>query len=308
MLTEKLSTPILFIIFNRPDLTQLVFNEIKKAKPLFLYITADGPRKNNKSDLENCKKTREIIKQIDWECQVKTNFSEVNLGCKLGVSSGINWFFENIDEGIILEDDCLPNQSFFFFCQELLAYYRNDQRIMQIGGANFQPVQNRNDKSYYFSKYSHIWGWASWKRAWKYYDRDIKNFPDFKKEKIISNIFTEKLMQIYWLKRFEEVYNGKIDTWDFQWQYTTLIHNGLSVIPNKNLISNIGFGVNSTHTKDKNNKLANMATYNLDIITHPDFLIENKQADDYTFYYIFNSRFSKRIFKKLKRMIKIIIK
>ena len=299
-----LTTPVLFIIFNRPDTTQLVFNEIKKAKPSKLYIAADGPRPNREDEAEKCQQSRNIIKQIDWDCEIHTLFRNQNLGCKVAVSSAIDWFFENVEEGIILEDDCLPDQSFFYFCQELLEKYRDDKRIMMISGDNFQDGIKRGDGSYYFSRIAHIWGWATWKRAWNLYDVQMKSFKSFLENGEINNIFDNKYVKAYWLKYFQNTYEGKIDTWDYQWGYTLLSQNGLSIMPNVNLISNIGF------RKDENNKYANMKTFCIDKIVHPNFILVNKEADDYTFvnHHGISFNFLCRFIKKLKREICRILK
>ena len=252
-----LTTPVLFMIFNRPDTTQKVFNAIRQAKPKQLFIAADGPREGTEGEKEKCEQARKVIEQVDWNCEVKTLFRDKNLGCKIADTFAIDWFFENVDEGIILEDDCLPSQSFFWFCQELLEYYRADTRIMMISGNNFQFGKVRGEGSYYFSKYAHLWGWATWRRAWRYYDVDMKSFEKFKIESQINNIFRIKQQQKYWTKIFQSVYDGKIDTWCYQWAYTCFINNGLCIMPNVNLVSNIGFGADSTHTKEENNIFSN---------------------------------------------------
>src|SRR5512139_3287315 len=168
----QLKTPVAFIIFNRPDTAERVFAEIAKARPPKLLVVADGPRANRSGEAEKCAATRAIIDRVDWDCEVLTNFSDTNLGCKNRVSSGIDWVFEQVPEAIILEDDCLPHPTFFRFCEELLERYRDDERIGMISGDNFQLGQKRTDASYYFSRYNHIWGWASWRRAWRHYDRE----------------------------------------------------------------------------------------------------------------------------------------
>jgi len=278
-----LKTPILFIIFNRPDTTQKVFDEIKKVKPLKIFIAADGPRNDKKNDAKNCQETRKIINQINWDCEIFTLLREQNLGCKIAVSSAISWFFQHIEKGIILEDDCLPDQSFFWYCQQLLEKYIHDERIMMISGDNFQDGIKRGEQSYYFSRLSHIWGWATWRRAWKYYDVHMKNFPEFHTQNQIKHIFDDQFAQQYWVIIFKNVYNNKIDTWDYQWTYTVFSQNGLSIMPNCNLISNIGFGQKATHVKEKSNKCANMKRYKLKILSHPAFILPDKNADNYTF-------------------------
>jgi hypothetical protein len=169
-----METPIAFFIFNRPHLTQKVFDAIRQAQPKILLVVADGSRFDRADETELCAQTRAVIKQVDWDCQVLTNFSETNLGCKRRVSSGLNWVFETVEEAIILEDDCLPHPTFFPFCETLLDYYRHDSRIMNISGENFQFGRQRTQDSYYFSRYNHCWGWASWRRAWNNYDVEMQ--------------------------------------------------------------------------------------------------------------------------------------
>ena len=243
-----LDTPVLFLIFNRPDTTEKVFNAIKQAKPKQLFISADGPRQEKPGEFEKCQAARKIVEQVDWDCDLQVLFRDNNLGCKKAVSSGINWFFEQVDEGIILEDDCLPDQSFFGFCQELLKYYRNNPKIMHISGNNFQFGRKRGNASYYFSIYNHIWGWATWKRAWQYYDVTMADFEEFKKTNQIEKITRNKDEQAYWMYFFEKVWRNEIDTWDYQNVYSMWKKQGLAILPNVNLVSNIGFTKDATHT------------------------------------------------------------
>ena len=301
-----LITPVLFMIFNRPDTTQKVFNAIRQAKPTQLFIAADGPHTDIEGEIEKCQKARQISTSVDWDCEVKTLFRDKNLGCKIAVSSAIDWFFENVEEGIILEDDCLPSQSFFWFCQELLEYYRDDTRVMHVGGVNVQFDQKREEATYYFSKYTYIWGWATWKRAWKHYDVNMKNFEKFKKEAQINNIFKIKQQQKYWTKIFQLVHEGKIDIWDYQWVYTCFINNGLCIMPNKNLVSNIGFGSGSTHTKDNTSVFSKLETQEITEIIHPNFILSDQKVDLLTSKIFFGN---KNIFERVKnKVLRIIIK
>ena len=279
MTVPRLNVPLLFLIFNRPDTTQQVFNEIRKAQPAQLFVAADGPRKNQVADYELCKKTREIIRQVDWDCRVFTRFQDENLGCRHAVSSAITWFFSNVEEGIILEDDCIPDQSFFRFCQELLEKYRDDERIMMVSGNNFQFGKRRTNYSYYFSKYFHIWGWATWKRAWNYYDVDMKSWPKIKDGRWLIDILKDKNAEKFWEKIFENTYRGTINTWDFQWVFSCWIQNGLAILPNVNLVKNIGFDGNATHTKGKN-KQANLSVNSIHFpLKNPEFVIADNDAD-----------------------------
>lgn len=278
----QIKTPILFLIFNRPDTSQQVFNEIRKAQPTQLFVAADGLRKDRPDDIENCKKTREIIQQIDWDCEVSTLFREKNLGCKIAVSSAIDWFFSNVEEGIILEDDCVPDQSFFPFCQELLERYRHDSRVMMISGDNFQFGERRTEYSYYFSRYAHIWGWATWKRAWDHYDASMKLWPVIRNGNWLDAILDDTKAIKYWTRCFDDTYSGKMNTWDYQWVFTCWIQRGLSIIPEQNLIMNIGCDQSGTH------KAGKMIFSNLPVtrtkfpLNHPLFMIRNSKADKFT--------------------------
>jgi len=299
MIDRQFSTPVLFLIFNRPDTTQQVFEQIRKVKPTKLFVAADGPRPTVTTDEEKCQQAREIIKQIDWECDLQTRFHENNVGCKIAVSSAIDWFFVHVNEGIILEDDCLPNESFFSFCKELLEFYRSDERIMHIGGTNLQNGIVRSDGSYYFSRYNHIWGWATWKRAWKYYDVAMENYPAFKNQKKIFSLLNDREMVKHWIANFDAVYYHHKNTWDHQWTYSIWCNNGLCIIPNINLVSNIGFREDATHTIEQYHAVANMKSYSLNKMHHPSFIIPHLEADRYSFRKYFYLSFFQKIMKKI---------
>lgn len=279
----EIKTPVLFLIFNRPDTTQRVFNEIRRVKPKELFVSADGPRENKPLEVEKCQATRDIVlKQVDWDCKVYTNFRDKNLGCKIAVSSGIDWFFENVEEGIVLEDDTLPHPTFFRFCEELLQRYSDDSRIMMISGDNFQFGQKRTPYSYYFSRYPHIWGWASWRRAWKYYDVEMRLWPEIRDGKWLFDILGDKKAVSYWMNIFEKVYKGEINTWDYQLTFAFWIQSGLTILPNVNLISNIGFTCDATHTRKKN-KIAGLKFEPLQFpLIHPPVILRDNKADDFT--------------------------
>ncbi len=295
-----MNTPILFLIFNRPDTTIRVFSKIKETRPAKLYIAADGPRPGKAGEIEACNKTREIAQLIDWPCEVKTLFRENNLGCKMAVSSAIDWFFEQEEEGIILEDDCMPGASFFSFCEKLLEKYRHDERIMHISGDNFQFGEKRGHASYYFSRFNHVWGWASWRRAWQHYHVHLNNFEAFRDERIMDKVFDEPTNREFWIKTFLKVKNNQVDTWDYQWTYAMWTQNGLSILPNVNLISNIGFG-SGTHTQQKKSMFADIPTVELNQLIHPLFLYPDKEADKFTMKKMYLSSFSKIISYKFSK-------
>jgi hypothetical protein len=300
---KQAETPVLFIVFNRPDTTKEVFSVIKAIKPKKFYIAADGPRVNREGESEKTELVRKICLNIDWKCDVKTLFSDRNLGCKDAVSSAITWFFENEDKGIILEDDCLPDLSFFAYCEELLEKYKNDSRIMSISGVNFQKENIAGTYSYYFSRYVHVWGWATWRRAWEHYDKEMKLWPDIKKRNILDHLLCDKREKRYWQRFFESTYRGEIDTWDYQWTFSCWMQSGLSVIPVKNLVSNIGFGANATHTKDVTPE-ADRPVSSIELpLVHPNHVIRNARADQFIQSIMFSiPNILFRVFRKLWKL------
>lgn len=281
-----LLTPVVLLIFNRPDLTEIVFEAIRQAKPKKLLIVADGPRFPD--EIEKCQKARSIVDKIDWDCQVLTKFSDINLGCGVCIGRGLDWVFSEVEEAIILEDDCLPSPSFFYFCQILLDYYRYDTRIMNISGNVFQYVPNKASYSYYFSKYPHTWGWATWRRAWKYFDIDMKTWPKFSEMKMIESFCENMYEKQYWTHIFDMTSRGAIDTWDYQWYYACWTQSGFSITPSSNLVSNLGYRSDATHTSYTDDPIAPCAGLtNFDIwdIKHPTFVVSNREADALTFDY-----------------------
>lgn len=306
----KTKSPVLFLIFNRPDVTEQVFEQIKKMQPEKLYVAADGPRKDKPKEEELCSETRSIINKIDWNCEVKTLFRDENLGCKYAVSSAINWFFENEEEGIILEDDCLPSDDFFIFCDAMLEKYRYDTRIRHIGGSNLQMGQKHGQDSYYFSNLTHVWGWASWQRAWKDYNVELTKYKDIDVESSFKMIFNDNIIAASLKYIFNKVLVNEIDTWDYQWTIANLFNNGLSIIPNVNLISNIGFREDATHTIHVDDSFSNLKTEKLLEITHPLLVLPCKTADFFTLFREHNlegktkkNKWRKKILVKINKII-----
>ena len=297
----QLKTPVAFIIFNRPETTKRVFTEIAKTRPPKLLVIADGPRADHPDDAEKCAAVRTIIDGVDWDCELLKNYSDVNLGCKHRVSSGLDWVFDTVEEAIILEDDCLPHPTFFRFCEEMLEKYRDDQRIAMISGDNFQFGRKRTEYSYYFSRYPHIWGWASWSRVWNNYDVDMKIWPEIRDGGWLKDMLGARKSVWYWKYIFENVYQGKVDTWDYQWTFACWIQSALTIIPNVNLVSNIGFGSKAMHTKAKD-KFAEMDTEPMMFpISNPGHILRDSKAD----FFVENEMFSGkslilRVINKLK--------
>lgn len=284
----RLITPVALIIFNRPDLSQIVFNAIRQAQPEQLFVIADGAR--FPEEYQKCEQARHIIQQVDWDCIVLTNYADTNLGCRQRVSSGINWVFENVEEAIILEDDCLPHPSFFRYCQQLLEHYRKDERIWCISGDNFQDGQWHGNGSYYFSNYGHCWGWASWRRAWQHYDHDLSNWQTVRDGHYLSSILDSELEIKYWCEIFEKLDKlGQPNSWAYPWAFTCWQNSGLAVVPNVNLVSNIGCRSDGTHIAGES-KFANIPVQDIGEICHPSFLVRDRTADEYTFEHVFGGK------------------
>lgn len=287
----SLATPIGFLIFNRPDVTEEVFSAIAKAKPKKLFVIADGPRPDRPGEAEKCEQARSIIQKIDWDCDVLTNFSDVNLGCGRREASGFDWVFSQVEEAIFLEDDTLPSPSFFGFCEAMLERYRDDERIMHINGDN-SVNQDRTRHSYYFSNYVHSWGWASWRRAWQHYDYNMRTWPEFKQAGLLKFICDNPYELKYWTNIFDQMHEDPqvIDTWDYQWIYACWSQGGVVIAPNKNLISNLGFNrQDAAHTVGDSLR-AKLVTAEILKIDHPPFVVKHLEADNYTFDHIFEGK------------------
>lgn len=299
-----LTTPVAFLIFNRPETTAQVFMAIRKAKPAKLLVIADGPRPDRPDDNEKCASVRTIIEQVDWPCEILKNYSEVNLGCKRRVVSGLNWVFDNVEEAIILEDDCLPDATFFRFCDELLIKYRDDERIMMISGDNFLFDREKTPYSYYYSCHAHIWGWASWRRAWKFYDAAMSQWPEIKKTGRLYEWFHTKKSVRYWTALFDKAYLGKINTWDYQWNFACRVRQGMIILPQVNLVSNIGFGFGATHT-DAKSIFAHMNVEPIKFpLLHPPHMSYARVNDDYTEAIMYSGRsFFSKVLNKLKKYL-----
>ena len=291
------------MIFNRPDVTSRVFEKIREARPPKLYIAADGPRPDKPGEVELCELARKAAIDVDWDCEVKTLFRRRNLGCALACSSAISWFFQNEEEGIILEDDVLPHQDFFWFCDQMLEYYRHEPSICQITANNFQMGIKRGTASYYFSYFNHIWGWATWARAWKYYDHSLHGLQRFLAVDL-PTIFPSKEAIKYFSDAFQATKKGTISSWAYRWTFSLLKQRGLTVTPNQNLAKNIGFGIDGTHCTSPS--LWSCVEYSkIEDIIHPDEIHVNPDADSFTtkFVYLPGYRSAKSLFDEGCRRI-----
>lgn len=320
-------TPILFLIFNRPSETLKVFDIICKIKPAQLYIAADGPRIDRIGEFEICNQTRNLIlNNVFWPCEIKTLFRDKNLGCGIAVSEGITWFFNNVDKGIILEDDTIPDLSFFPYCEYLLNIYKDDKNIMHISGNSFNTFKSdvTTSNSIYFSKFPFNWGWASWKRAWDKYDYSIiinTNSNDW--VLWLNNNFKEKIIIDYWNRTLKNtLLQKKSFTWDYQWYLTIWKNNGISILPQRNLVKNIGWILNATHTNEPNHHLGklkihkikfplkipksyNLNNYIFDLNNFHNYYTVPKSS---LFYLIYRGKIIKKTLSKLKFLILKIVK
>lgn len=304
---RALISPVLYLVFNRPGFTIKSFDSLRKAKPTKLYIAADGPRINKTGEYELTQSVRRIATQVDWECEVKLLFNESNKGCKCAVSSAIDWFFENEEYGIIIEDDIVLSQSFFHFCDELLLRYKDDNRIGMISACNLTADKYSFSHSFGYSNYAHIWGWATWRRAWRMYDVDMQTWTDgvdlrvqFPKFKDYGFLFSR-----YWTNIFDDVKNKVINTWDYQWMYTMWRFNMMSIVPRVNLVDNIGFNTDEATHRTYGipdyvaaNPKAEL-TFPLDI---PHEVAEDQLLDALESKYVFCINISNYLFNLVKRL------
>lgn len=289
----KLTTPVALIIFNRPEYTFKVFEVIAKAKPSKLLICSDGARQDRVGEAEKVNLARSIVSMIDWDCEVLTNFSSINLGCKYGPAKGIDWVFEQVEEAIILEDDCLPSLSFFRFCQELLDFYRKDRRVAMIAGSNLLPSSFKRDKeSYFFSRHTFCWGWATWRDRWVgTFDVEIKNWPIHRDTDLFDRIHGSKKRAASWRIGFDYLYQNKMDAWDYQWLYANWLEDRLTIVPVNNLVSNIGFGIEATHTFNSSDRLSNAPRVEIEFpLMHQNEVACNEIADKALYKRVFCPR------------------
>ena len=298
-----INTPILFLIFNRPDTTKKVFNAIKKATPAKLYIASDGPREAKENEFKLCQESRSIINEIDWNCEVKILFRDKNLGCKIAVSSAIDWFFQHENEGIILEDDVLPCNDFFHFCESMLIKYRNDNRVVMVTGNNLLGG-NVASNEYYYSNFYSIWGWATWKRSWDTYDVNIINWPDPFIKNYLNHSFSKKLSR-YYETSFNLIKDNKIDTWDHQWTYNCIINSGFCITPRANLVTNIGV-IGAHSPKLSENHFIPFGIIDIQNLKHPKYKIADYESDNiFTKLKIKNTSFLKIILIQFLKRVKL---
>lgn len=282
-----LQTPVALFIFNRPEHTQQCLAALALVQPKTLLVVGDAAR--NDAEQQLVIQTRNLLQKVDWPCTITTHFATQNMGCRLRVSSGLHWVFEQVEEAIILEDDCIAHPSFFYFCEAMLHRYRHDDSVMHIGGVNFQFGQQVGDGDYYFSKYAHIWGWATNRRAWQHYDVAMKSWPAFGSNGLAQLMQQQTTQVDYWTHHMQGAFDNSIDTWDYQWQYAVWANGGKCIVPQKNLVKNIGFGAGATHTTQANPLFENMQPESLLTSNAPEHNNIMHDADDAVFSTVFMS-------------------
>ncbi len=294
---------VLVLAFNRPDTTRQVFEALRDVRPEALYFAVDGARDGKHEESLRVAQVQSLVEMIDWKCDVRTLFRKMNLGCKIAVSEAITWFFDHVEAGIILEDDCVAHPSFFPYAGELLERYRDEERVLMVSGDNFQKDRGGSDESYYFSRYAHIWGWATWRRAWKQYDHEMKAWPKLRDGGELAGLLRDRGAASYWSGIFEDTYRNRNTSWAYRWQFCIWAQKGLVVLPRCNLVSNVGFGEFATHTTALS-PWANLPVKPMSFpLVHPLSLEWDDRADAHTHNAVFSPpALWKRLFNKCRRI------
>lgn len=299
-MTTGSSPPVLFLIFKRPEQTRMVFQAIREARPSRLYVAADGPRGGDEREL--CRQVRVIATDVDWPCEVETLFRDRNLGTRRAVTEALDWFFEHEREGVILEDDCVPDTTFFQFCNELLDRYRHDDRVMSVSGTYLFGDAVRVPNSYFFSRYGFIWGWATWRRAWALHDPEMQAWPRLRDSGWLDDLSEGYAdFRRYWRWKFDQVHSGEIDAWAYVWRFSCWMHEGLTAVPRKNLIRNIGFGAEATRTVQADWRVHAPLESMEFPLDHPDEVVRHRRADRWADLHIHGTRWA---FPRLRRLVR----
>jgi hypothetical protein len=294
---------VVFLVFNRPEPTQRVWARIREAQPRRLFVVADGPRPDQPGDADRCAAVRRIVEQVDWPCTVEREYAATNLGCARRVSSGLDWVFTRTDEAIILEDDCVPDPTFFPFCAELLERYRNEPRVAQIAGCTFHGGSGDGPASYYFSRYPHCWGWATWRRAWQLYDHAMPAWSATREPDWLAPSVPDPAERRVWAERFAATASGRVDSWAYRWTWAVWRQGCLSVLPYRNLVSNIGFDGSATHTRKSNPQAALPVSSMRFPLVHPGSITRDAAADERTSHRVFRPpSLAARVGRRLRKI------
>ncbi len=293
-------TPVVLVIFNRPDLTAVTAEAIRQSRPPKLYVIADGPRADRPDDIEKCAQARRVVEETKWECEVISDYSDRNLGCKGRIAGGLSWVFEQSERAIVLEDDLVPEPTFFGYCDALLDRYADDQRISAISGNNFLAGRIRISGSYYYSLYPHSVGWATWRRAWTHFDSEMSCWPAVRDGGWLGDILGDRYAERYWRSKFDETYAGEVDSWAIPWLLSCWVHGGLGVCPSVNLVSHVGAGADATHMSSSTAQ-ENVPTAPLPLpLTHPELVIADREAARLTMRRIIRPTLGQRILRRLR--------
>ncbi len=302
--------PVALIIFRRPDATRRVFEAVRRAEPSQLFVIADGPREGHPDDAEQCKATRAVVEDVDWDCEVHRNYSASNLGCGRRPASGISWVFKHVDRAIILEDDCLPAASFFPFCKQVLDRYADVPQVMHVNGNTYGLDQSDwHEYSYSFGSYPQVWGWATWKRSWNEFDWTMEGWPAFRDAGMLDSLDGGAAYASVREKKWDRVYGGKDrDVWDYQWHFAVMRNNGLCVVPRKNMITNVGFGTRATHTVSEESEKASLNRHDIDLpITPPPFLVSDQRINRIYRKKMLRPSLYRRVTRKLRRVTRRVL-
>lgn len=296
---------VLVLAFNRPDTTAAVIDSLRATRPAHLYFAVDGARPGRPGEQDLVQKVQGAVERIDWPCRTRTLFRGSNLGCKRAVSEAISWFFDEVESGIILEDDCVAHPSYFRFAAELLHRYRDDERIAMVSGNNFQFGRNGTTFSYYYSRYTHIWGWATWRRAWKRFDFGMSGWPERKRDGWLQHLLGDDRHARYWSDIFDETHGDLNTSWAYRWIYSVWLHEGLTILPAVNLVTNIGFGAQATNNLRRGSRYASIPALPMEFpLRHPPAMDRNVAADLYTQKTMFSRPLWRSLARSLYRRIR----
>lgn len=302
-----MQTPVLLLLFNRPDYTRALLKQITPLSDAKIYIAVDGPRLNHPTDAENCAEVRKLVDTAPFKSkQVFKLYRDKNLGCRHGVKQAIDWFFSMEERGIILEDDCIPDPSFFPYCELLLEKYASAEHVFAISGDNFLLNTYRVPESYYFTRYFHAWGWATWKRAWEKFDFYMLGFPEFIQASGFDFYRMTDTEKSYWTKKYTELFLHleEVNSWAYPFTFSVWQNQAVCIAPSVNLVKNIGFEQTGTHTKAASYWYQYLETGKLEISTHPDKIAINFEADQREFNNIILHLYRPPIIKRIRAFLK----
>ena len=299
--------PVLLLTFNRPNLTAQVLDAVREARPRRLFVASDGPRPNAPSDEASVQSTRALIDEaVNWPCEVLTRYLDINQGCRAGVASAVTWFFEHVEEGIILEDDCVPHLDFFCYCRALLDRYRYESQVMAIAGDNSAALEaSEQGASYAFVSQPLVWGWATWRRAWEHYDDSLEGWRSIRSDRSAQRRIWPDPVERRWQSRNLDrlLFSNRPDSWAYRWAFSVASRGGLCAVPAVNLVRNVGFGPEGTHTRDPKNSRANRPTSSILPLIHPNRIKRDEQAERQIFDRVHRGSVRRNLFHRTRAVV-----